>query len=397
LARSAIFFVLIILSVVFWGIYFKGYKEKKPVAAHKEWANCVQQTADGGYVVAGVIWRLGGWQSSVYLVKADTLGRKLWSKTFGRGDVNYGNSVEQTADSGYVVAGTAWPLGETHSDIYVIRTDAEGNEIWSRTYGGSGKDEGLSVCQAADGGYVVAGLTDSFGQGKEDVFLVKTDAEGNEIWSRTYGGSGKDEGLSVCQATDGGYIIAGQTDSFGQGNDDVYLVKADAKGDSVWSKTFGGKGRDWAASVRQTSDGGYVVAGTTWPFEEKYSDVYMIKTDTHGREMWHETFGGKYGDYGRCVQQTVEGGYMVVGNTWPLGRIGESKIYVLKTDDKGGKVWAKTFGGGGSEYGLSVCHAVDGGYIVAGKTERVGANDDDIYLAKIQGDGTQAWSTTLEE
>jgi hypothetical protein len=345
LARSAIFFALIILSVVFWGIYFKGYKEKKPVVAHKEWANCVQQTADGGYVVAGVIWRLGGWQSSVYLVKADTLGRKLWSKTFGRGDVNYGNSVEQTADSGYVVAGTTWPLGETHSDIYVIRTDAEGNEIWSRTYGGSGKDEGLSV----------------------------------------------------CQATDGGYIIAGQTDSFGQGNDDVYLVKADAKGDSVWSKTFGGKGRDWAASVRQTSDGGYVVAGTTWPFEEKCSDVYLIKTDAHGREIWHETFGGKYGDYGRSVQQTPEGGYVVVGNTWPLGRIGESKIYLLKTDDQGGKVWAKTFGGGGSEYGLSVCHAVDGGYIIAGKTERVGANDDDIYLAKIQADGTQAWSRRLEE
>ena len=343
MARSAIFFGLTILFVVFLGIYFRGYKEKQPVIVHKDWGHFVQQTIDGGYVVARVIWRMGGMQSRVYLVKADARGRKLWSKTFGQGDVNSGKSVQQTADRGYIVAGTTWSSDGADSNIYII----------------------------------------------------KTDADGNEIWSRTYGGSRRDEGHSVRQTTDGGYIIAGRTDSFGEGSDDVYLIKTDADGNSVWNKTFGGKGRDWAESVRQTSDGGYIVAGTTWPFQERYSDLYMIKTDAAGRKMWHKTFGGRYGDFGYSVQESADGGYIVVGNTRPFGTIGESKIYLLKTDGSGGKVWVKTIGGGASAYGLSVYQTTDGGYIIAGKSERIGADDADIYLVKTDGDGTLTWSMTF--
>ena len=343
MVRSAIFFWLTILFVVLLGVYFKGYREKKPVVIQKDWGHCVQQTVDGGYVIVGVIWRMGGMQSYVYLVKADTQGRKLWSKTFGQGDVNSGKSVQQTVDQGYILAGTTWSSDGTQSNIYV----------------------------------------------------VKTDADGNEIWSRTYGGNRKDEGHSVRQTTDSGYIIAGHTDSFGEGNDDVYLIKTDANGTSLWSRTFGGKGRDWGRSVLQTSDGGYIVAGTTWPFEERYSDVYMMKTDERGRKIWQKTFGGRYGDYGSSMQQTTDGGYIVVGNTWPFGTIGESKIYLVKTDGKGGKDWVKKIGGGGSVYGLSVCQTADGGYVVVGKTEHVGSEDDDIYLVKIRGDGTRVWSMTF--
>ena len=177
----------------------------------------------------------------------------------------------------------------------------------------------------------------------------------------------------------------------------MYLIKTDANGNSVWSKTFGGKGRDWGKSVRRTADGGYIVAGTTWPFKERYSNVYMIKTDADGQEIWHKTFGGRYGDYGNSVQQAADGGYIVAGNTWPFGRIGVSKVYLLKTDGNGGKIWDKTIGGGGSEYGLSVCQTIDGGYIIAGKKEHVSADDEDIYLIKTYGDGIKAWSMTSKE
>ena len=393
--RSAIFFGSTILFVVLLGVYFKGYREKKPVVVQKNWGHCVQQTVDGGYVIAGVIWRMGGMQSYVYLVKTGSRGRKLWSKTFGHGDVNSGKSVQQTVDQGFILAGTTWSSDGTYSNIYIVKTDSDGNEIWSRTYGGSGRDEGHSVRQTTDGGYIITGHTDSFGEGKEDVCLIKTDADANEIWSRTYGGSGRDEGHSVRQTTDGGYIIAGHTDSFGEGKDDVYLIKTDADGISLWSKTFGGKGRDWGKSVRQTSDGGYIVAGTKWLFEERYSDVCMIKTDAHGRKTWQKTFGGKYGEYGSSVQQTTDGGYIVSGNTWPFGTVGESKIYLVRTDGNGGKVWVKKLGRGGSVCGLSVCQTADGGYVVVGKTEHVGRDDDDVYLVKTRGDGTQVWSMTF--
>ncbi len=343
-ARSAIVFLLMILLVSLLGIYLKGNKAKKPVSVHnKDWGHSVQQTADGGYIIAGVSWHPGGWQSDVYLIKTNARGSKVWSKTFGRGDVNSGNSVKQTMDRGYIIAGTTWGSDKTHSDIY----------------------------------------------------LVKTDTDGNKIWSRTYGGSRMDEGYSVCQTKDRGYIIAGRTDSFGKGKDDVYLIKTDNNGNMVWRRTFGGKSSDQGNAVRQTVDGGYIVAGSTCSYSGKNSDVYLIKTAADGRELWHKTFGGRFGDYGRSVQQTKDGGYIVAGNTWPLGRTGSSKVYLLKVDHRGNKEWARTIGAGGSEYGFSVCLTSDGGYMVAGKTVKIDKGDDNVYLIKTLADGTQAWSKTL--
>ncbi|MBW1780833.1 MAG: hypothetical protein JRL30_08830 [Deltaproteobacteria bacterium] len=396
MARNAILFWLTILVAVVAGIYFRGYKDKAkvPSAVHKDWANCVQPTVDGGYVITGVIWGMGGMQSAVVMVKTDAHGCKLWCKTFGKGDVNRGNSVQQTLDMGYIVAGTVWLKDKRHSDIYLLKTDPDGNEIWSKSYGGDGSDEGRSVCQTTDGGYIVAGITDALGDGNKDVYLLKTDPDGNEVWSKSYGGDGSDEGRSVCQATDGGYVIAGLTDSFGDRNEEVYLLKTDAEGNLVWGKTFGGEGRDRGESVRLTSDGGYILVGTTWPGDATYSDVYLLKTDLDGRELWHKTFGQQYGDHGYSVAQTDGGGYIVVGNTWPIGRMGQSSLYLLRTDDKGGTVWVKTFGGKGSVYGHSVCQTTDGGYVAAGKIEDVDEGDDEIYLIKTYDNGRLAWRMT---
>ena len=382
-----------ILTAVCAGIYLRGChaKEKTPLIAHKDWANCVRPTADGGYIIAGVIWGMGGMRSAIYLVKTGAHSHRLWCKTFGQGDVNQGNSVQQTLDLGFIIAGTTWPRNENHSDMVIVKTDPAGNEIWSRTYGGKGRDEARAARQTTDGDYVIVGQTDSFGNGNGDVYLLKTDSSGMEIWSRTYGGIRRDEGHSVRQTGDGGYIVAGQTNSFGNGNEKVYLLKTDPEGNLVWSRTFGAGGRNRGESVCQTLDGGYIVAGTTWPFGATYSNLYLLKTDPEGREIWHKTFGGKYGDHGFAVEQTRDGGYIVAGNTWPVGRIGQSRMILLKTDGRGGKVWMKTFGGEGSTYGYSVCPTVDGGYVVAGKMEDLHKGDDDIYLIKTDGDGVLVW------
>jgi hypothetical protein len=166
--------------------------------------------------------------------------------------------------------------------MYLIKTDADGNELWSRTFGGTGHDFGESVQQTSDGGYIVAGLMDMFGAGGGDVWLIKTAANGDEVWSRTFGGSGRDEARSVQQTTDGGYIVAGVMDLLGAGGGDVCLIKTAANGDEVWSRTFGGSEADRASSVQQTSDGGYIVAGSTQSFKAAESDVYLIKTDQNG-------------------------------------------------------------------------------------------------------------------
>ena len=201
--------------------------------------------------------------SLVYLIKTDVDGNEQWSKTFGGSDYDYGTSVQQTTDGGFIIAGYIYSFIAEDSDVYPIKTDVDGNEQWSKTFGGSDYDYGKSVQQTVDGGFIIAGSTESFGAGEGDAYLIKTDIDSNEQWSNTFGGSDDDGGASVQQTADGGFIIAGCTESIGPLCDDVYLVKTDIDGNEQWSNTFGGSNLDQGTSVQQTTDGGFIIAGLT--------------------------------------------------------------------------------------------------------------------------------------
>ncbi len=254
-----------------------------------------------------------------------------FAKTYGGTMEDYAYSVQQTSDGGYIVAGYTASFGAGIINILLIKTDANGNIIWAKTYGGTYIEYASSVQQTSDGGYIVVGGTWSFGAGLDDIFLIKTDANGNIIWAKTYGGTNYDNAYSVQQTSDGGYIVAGQTSSFGAGGD-IILIKTDANGDVQWAKTYGGISVDRAYSVQQTSDGGYIVAGQTSSFGAGLDDIFLIKTDANGNIIWAKTYGGIYGDYASSVQQTSDGGYIVAGAT---GSFGVSDIFLIKTDEDG--------------------------------------------------------------
>ena len=341
----------------------------------------VVQTADGGYVVAGTTRLIDAREFEVYLIKADTAGDTLWTSTFGGLGAQDGNSVIQTNDGGYLVVGFTGV-----SNVYLIKTDAAGDTLWTRSYGGTEIDGGISVVQASDGGYVIAGHTESFGSGEADVYLIKTDAAGDTLWTRTFGGPGQDRGTSVIQTDDGGYVVAGLTWSFGAGGSDVYLIKTDATGDILWSRTYGGAASDYGYSVVQTDDGGYVVAGFTSSYGAGSVDVYLIKTDASGDTLWTRTFGGTGWDYGYSVVQTNDGGYVVAGETTSFGA-GGADVYLVKTDASGGTLWTRTFGGTGWDRGTSVAQTNDGGYVVTGYIASPVAGDPDVCLIKLDADG----------
>jgi hypothetical protein len=185
----------------------------------------------------------------------------LWTRTYGGSNDDYAWSVEQTADGGYIVAGSTNSFGAGDFDCYLVKTNSQGDTLWTRTYGGSDDDRATSIQQTADGGYIVAGFTLSFGAGSGDFYLVKTNSLGDTLWTRTYGGSSDDKGFSVQRTADGGYIVAGFTLSFGAGGYDFYLVKTNSQGDTLWTRTYGGSNQDEARSAQQTADGGYIVAG----------------------------------------------------------------------------------------------------------------------------------------
>lgn len=244
-----------------WGRTFGG--------AGDDYATSVQQTSDGGYI-------LGGSQ----LIKTDSDGNSEWIRTLGS------NNVQQTMDGGYILVDSyKQPTG--WFDVLLIKTDENGNKSWERTFGEAGNDVGNSVYQTSDGGYIVAGNT-ACQYCAEDALLIKTDANGNEQWSRTFGGAGGDRASSVQQTSDGGYIFAGVTGSeppYG-----AWLIKIDAIGCDQWSKIFGEA--SWASSVQQTSDGGYILAGWTTSNGFGSTDLWLTKTDANGNQLWNIALGG---------------------------------------------------------------------------------------------------------
>lgn len=345
----------------------------------------VEQTFDGGYIIVGYTSSFGSGFQDVYLVKVDIDGNLIWYKTYGGTDFDYGNSIKQTADSGYIIAGSTASFDSIWSDVYLIKTDVNGDTLWTRTYGEDFYSESCySVWQTFDGGYVfITNKRDSL-DGR-DIWLIKTDVNGDTLWTKTYGRAAFDDGYSVRQTTDGGYIIAGRSNLTTSSFYDVYLVRTDYAGDTLWTKTYGGLADDGSYSVDETSDSCFIVTGYTVSYGAGYADVWLIKVDINGDSLWTKTIGNTDGEGGYSVQETSDGGYIITGWTKSYGS-GLSDVYIIKTDADGDTIWTKTYGGWSDDRGHSIQETSDGGYIIAGYTHSFGAGNADVWLIKMGPD-----------
>jgi len=345
------------------------------ISSPYEYAWNTHKIIDGTYTLKVKATNLSGNQNSETINVIVNNGQK----TFGGNSFDKAYSVQQTTDGGYIVAGYTdryWIY-----DVCILKLDSNENLVWQKTFGGNGNDEAYSIQQTTDGGYIVAGYTDSFGAGNLDVYILKLNSDGSLAWQKTFGGNGDDEAYSIQQTTDGGYIVAGYTDSFGAGSYDVYILRLNSDGSLAWQKTFGGNSRDEAYSIQQTTDGGYIVAGYTG------LGVYILKLDSNENLVWGKTFGGGLDDKAYSIQQTTDGGYIVAGYTWSFGT-GSDDAYVLKLNSDGSLAWQKTFGGNRDDKAYSVELTTDGGYIVAGYTWSFGTGGDyDAYILKLDSNG----------
>jgi hypothetical protein len=343
----------------------------------------VQQTQDGGYIISGSTWSFGVGQEDIYVIKTDSLGDTLWTKTFGGTNWDRSRSVQQTQDGGYIISGWSQSFGNGLPDVYLIKTDASGDTVWTKVHGGTSADESFCVRQTSDGGYISVGRTNSYGAGDFDVYLVKTDALGDTMWTKTFGSTFIDYGICVQQTSDQGYVVVGMNGSLPGG--DIYLIKTDSLGDSLWTRTYGGNNSDTGYFVNLTQDGGYIIAGATGSYGAGGNDVWLLRIDGNGDTLWTRTYGGSDYDGGFAVQE-IQDGYIIGGRTTSFGA-GGLDLYLIKIDASGDTIWTRTYGGAEVDWYFSGQQTQDGGYILAGYTASFGAGSDDVYLIKTNQHG----------
>jgi len=360
-------------------------------------ATSVRQTSDGGYVVAGWTQYVGSDEHDFWVLRLASDGTAMWQKRYDRTDYDYGSSIQQTFDQlgdpdGYIVAGMSSLSSGGPYDFWILKLDEDGNITWQKTYDNNGGDDYVQCIEQTfdqlgdPDGYIVAGKTVT-ALGGDDFWVLKLDANGGVVWEKIYGDDGDEYASSIQQTTDGGYIVAGKTTSFGAGDYDFWVLKLDVDGNVTWQKTYGGGERDIAHSIQETTDSGYIVAGSTKSFGAGDYDFWVLKLSFNGTVVWEKTYGGGHSDSAKSIQQTSDGGYVIAGDTWFTFGAGSSDFWVLKLDDNGNITWERTYGGSSFDAASSVQQTSDGGYIVAGDTWSFGVEIGDLWVLKIDGNG----------
>jgi hypothetical protein len=380
-------------------------------------ANSIQQTSDGGYIIAGESDSTNGditgnhGTSDFWIVKLNASGIIQWQKSLGGSYGDVANSIQQTSDGGYIVAGESASINgdvtgnHGNADYWVVKLDSSGNIQWQKSLGGSNRDAANSVKQTLDGGFIVAGESSSTdgdvtgNHGNYDYWIVKLDPSGNIQWQKSIGGSLYDAANSIQQTFDGGYIVAGGSNSadgdvtHNQGNQDFWIVKLNSSGIIQWETSLSGNLADQAESIQQTEDG-YIVAGgsnsqnTENPSTFGISNYRVAKLDSNGIMQWQNHFGGSNNDYAYSTQQTQDGGYIVAGGAFSadgdvIGNHGNNDFWIIKLNPSGNMEWQKTLGGSSFEDAYSIKQTNDGGFILAGITQ---STDGDVTGNQGNGD-----------
>lgn len=383
---------IIILLLLGGNIYSQQQFQKKYESTNASRAYSVNLTQDGGFILAGSYDVSGLLSAEYYVVKLDANGDTLWANSYGPtvdttiasnrdGAGNEAYDVIQTLDLGYMVVGEAHAFGSGASDIFALKLTPTGDTVWTKTYGGINSDYSYKVIQLADSGFILSGYTETYGLGIRDIYVLRLDKLGDTVWARAYGGSGIDGAVDMTQTKDGGFAIAGSTFSFGEGVSDVYVLKIDANGTLKWANAYGGTLNDFGNAIAETSDNGFVISGSTESFGSGQRDVYVIKIDSTGNLLWSKAMGGAENESGKSIQELSNKDLVVFGNTRSFGN-GFEDYYLIRLNSLGDTIMTKVYGGTSIDFGESIKQTSDKGFIMAGYTNSFNTWNYDIYLVK---------------
>jgi len=397
------FLLSILISVLlsFSLLYLAGVFSENGIQTNRDTsmdaAFGVIETSDGGYALAGHSQLDGTTNADFWLVKTDKDGNEEWNQTYGGEKFETAYSLVETSDGGYALAGDTQSFGAGDGDYWLVKTDENGTVEWTQTYDNGGDERARSLVEASDGGYVLAGdisySSTNPDHGWSEAWLVKTDENGNKEWSQTYGESDFDRAYGLVESSAGGYVLAGFTQVWGDGWNDFWLVKTDPNGNLDWSQTYGGDRPQNAYALVETSDRGYALAGFADLSDSERTAFLLVKTDEDGNEEWNQTYRGADTDEVRALVETSDGGYALAGRTDYLDPKGYD-VVLIKTDENGNIEWNQTYGEKMSEVAYSLLVTSDGGFIIAGYTSSSGHECPDFWLTKTDANGNIQWNRT---
>jgi hypothetical protein len=356
----------------------------------------VKQTLDNGYIITGSTSSMGVGNTDMYLLKLDSMGQIKFQSTFGNANNDIGKSVIQLIDSSYVIVGYTNSIGFGGYDIFLVKVDKYGSLVWQKTIGGTDWDFANSLQQTSDGGFIIAGSTYSYGYGNADGYVVKTDANGTITWSKTYGGANDDEFKSIIQTTDGGYALCGYTKSYGDINGDAWVFKLLTNGDSAWSKTYGGVKEDFTNKIIQVQNSNLVVAGGTRSIPTSTSTVeqtMLVKYDVvNGNQLYNYIDPVGYEEYYNSIAEGINGSFVGCGRTknFVFGYQAIVDVYGIGFS----YLNFYSFATGNNDEFFSVCKTRDKGFALVGSTQGTFPTLQDVMFLKIDSVGNYGNSIT---
>ncbi|MFH1197122.1 MAG: T9SS type A sorting domain-containing protein [bacterium] len=349
---------------------------------------------DGGFVIAGYTYSNSEKNSDIYIIKTDANGNEIWAKSIGNESWEYANSICKAINSGFVIVGYKLESITNIFDIYIVKIDNNGNILWEKTYGGIGTDIGQSICQTNDNGYLICGNTTSYGAGEDDIYLIKINEVGDSIWTKTIGCNKSDMGYKAISTKDDHYLIVGSTglyDSPGVSsghNREIYLVKTDLTGNVVQFKTYWiiGRGQvdyDSGYDVCETSDNCYYITGASSKEATEVMDISILKVDNELTQLWKKRKEiGSFYDYGYSVSEVTEDNGIIICGSFNSADTGLTDAFILRLNSAGDEIWCSEFGEDKSESFYSIKYIGEGNFIAAGYTNSYGAGSNDFWLAK---------------
>ncbi len=346
----------------------------------------VIETTNQEYAILG---NTGSENKDIFLLKIDSYGNQIWIQSYGGSQYDEARHFQETFDGGFIISGVTKSYGYGEEDVWIIKTNSLGLIEWNVNFGDNQNDRGAQILQIEEGGFIIIGEKYNIDLENYDLWLLKINSQGELSWEKTLGSMGDDKGYDIKKNRSGGYLLLGSTNSYGNGGSDIWLINTDSNGNELWSKTYGSSNNEFGRSIIDANDGGYLIFATSESFGNDNTGLHNIKIDSTGVEEWNKSFGGFFGKNGNVIQRSPNGGYILISSRYNFNN-NSYNMWLIKMDFNGRTEWTKTFGGNNNDYGFGIAITSDNGFILTGSTNNYGNSNSelsDIWVIKTNLNG----------